>query len=224
MLQAPCCSCLYLGRAASQSLPRPQRYSQQLVKPCQAPHQESHSLCGALPAAAPGYAAGRHCTRLAAGDNGAIAAPENPYGELEHLEVDLSAFPNCKFFRVEAVVRPWRLSNVVHELSRSGVLGMTAYPVRGVGIQAGKRERYAGVEHGTSDLVEKSKLEIVCDRDQVNSVARVISVTAHTGEIGDGKIFILPVADVVRVRTGETGLDAERMTGGAFDRKVAPED
>ncbi|KAK9858423.1 hypothetical protein WJX84_010521 [Apatococcus fuscideae] len=168
--------------------------------------------------------AGLHrSVRAEAGDNG-VMAPAAPYEHLEHLEVDLSAFPDCKFFRVEAVVRPWRLSNVVHELSRSGVLGMTAYPVRGVGIQAGKRERYAGVEHGTSDLVEKSKLEIVCDRDQVNSIVRTISVTAHTGEIGDGKMFILPVADVVRVRTGETGLQAERMTGGAFDRKIAPED
>lgn len=94
---------------------------------------------------------------------------------------------------------------------------MTATNVKGVGVQGGKRERYGGTEYGEADLIDKSKLDIVVFRTQVNTVARAVCGAAHTGEIGDGKVFIHPVADVIRVRTGETGAVAERMAGGMQD-------
>jgi nitrogen regulatory protein PII len=148
----------------------------------------------------------------AAGSNGSV-----PYQKLERLHCDLSAFPNCQFFRVEAIVRPWRLDSVVHALSNKGIYGITYTAVSGTGVQGGKTERYAGTEYGTENLVAKAKLDIVVFRTQVNTVVRIVAEAAHTGEIGDGKIFVHPVADVVRIRTGETGGEAERMQGGMSD-------
>ncbi|DBA87848.1 hypothetical protein WJX77_008354 [Trebouxia sp. C0004] len=150
-----------------------------------------------------------------AGENG--AASSAPYKALSNLHTDLKAFPNVQFFRVEAIIRPWRLPYVVHELSRLGIYGMTATKVKGVGVQGGKRERYGGTEYGEADLVDKSKLDIVVFRTQVNTVVRAVAGAARTGEIGDGKLFVHPVADVIRVRTGETGAIAERMQGGMQD-------
>jgi len=147
-----------------------------------------------------------------AGTNGSAAVSN------EHIEVDLSSWPQAEFIRVEAIVRPWRLQDVVHELSAHGILGMTATQVLGVGVQGGTRERYGGTEHGVENLIEKTKLEVVCFRGQVNTVTRIICDAARTGEIGDGKVFILPIVDVVRIRTGETGAIAERMVGGMSDR------
>ena len=156
------------------------------------------------------------CTVQASGDNGGPAASA-PYKALSTLHADLKAFPNAEFFRIEAIIRPWRLPFVVHELSTLGIYGMTATKVKGVGVQGGKRERYGGTEYGEADLVDKSKLDIVVFRTQVNTVIRAVCGAAHTGEIGDGKIFVHPVADVIRVRTGETGAIAERMAGGMQD-------
>lgn len=156
------------------------------------------------------------CTVQASGDNGGHAASA-PYKALSTLHADLKAFPNAQFFRIEAIIRPWRLPFVVHELSTLGIYGMTATKVKGVGVQGGKRERYGGTEYGEADLVDKSKLDIVVFRTQVNTVIRAVCRAAHTGEIGDGKIFVHPVADVIRIRTGETGATAERMSGGMQD-------
>lgn len=158
----------------------------------------------------------RTCFVQASGDNGGHAASA-PYKALSTLHADLKAFPNAQFFRIEAIIRPWRLPFVVHELSTLGIYGMTATKVKGVGVQGGKRERYGGTEYGEADLVDKSKLDIVVFRTQVNTVIRAVCGAAHTGEIGDGKIFVHPVADVIRVRTGETGAIAERMAGGMQD-------
>lgn len=134
-----------------------------------------------------------------------------------NVACDLSAFPECNFFKVEAVVRPWRLPAVVEALSRAGITGMTALDVLGAGVQGGKKERYGGTVHGTDSLVEKKMLSIVVFRGQVNAVVRIIVEASRTGEIGDGKIFVSPVADVVRVRTAETGANAEKMEGGMSD-------
>ncbi|KAK9812859.1 hypothetical protein WJX72_004810 [[Myrmecia] bisecta] len=161
-----------------------------------------------------------HLRVVAASGNGTVEAA--PYDFLEKLECDLSAFPQCHFFRVEGIVRPWRIRFVVTELSHNGILGLTVTQVAGAGVQggkAGKGERYGGTEHGMAQLVDKSKLEVVCLRDQVDTVVRIIATAAHTGEIGDGKIFVVPVADVIRIRTGETGAVAERMEGGLADRQ-----
>jgi nitrogen regulatory protein PII len=132
--------------------------------------------------------------------------------------VDLSAYADTEFFKVEAIMRPWRLSDVVHELTAAGILGMTSTKVVGAGVQGGTRERYKGTEHGLDNLVEKSKLDIVCFRDQVDTVVKIICSAARTGEIGDGKIFVSPVMEIIRIRTGETGETAERMQGGMSDQ------
>ncbi|KAL4853204.1 Nitrogen regulatory protein P-II [Chlorella vulgaris] len=146
--------------------------------------------------------------------------PATPFKALESLSVDLSGFPACRFFRVEALIRPWRLARVVEQLNASGIRGMTVSDVKGAGVQGGRRERYGGTEFGGSSdryLVDKTRMDIVIARGQVDSVVRIIAGAAHTGEIGDGKIFVHPVADIVRIRTGETGAMAERMEGGMED-------
>ncbi|KAL4515779.1 hypothetical protein Ndes2437A_g06504 [Nannochloris sp. 'desiccata'] len=86
-------------------------------------------------------------------------------------------------------------------------------------VQGGKRERFAGTEFGseTNFLVDKTRLDIVISRAQVDTVVRTIATAAFTGEVGDGKIFVHPVAEVVRVRTAETGAVAEYMVGGMSD-------
>lgn len=139
------------------------------------------------------------------------------YAQLESIKCDLSAFSSVNFFRVEAIVRPWRLPSVIEALSTAGIRGMTASQVRGVGVQGGARERYGGTEFSFTDLVEKAKIDVVVSRSQVDLVVRVVSVAAFTGEIGDGKIFVHPVAEVIRVRTAETGAIAEHMEGGLSD-------
>lgn len=153
-----------------------------------------------------------------AGGNG--TAPAVPYKALDSVVVDLSAFPNCNFFRVEAIIRPWRLNKVVLQLNASGIRAMTVDDVRGAGVQGGRKERYAGREFGQGSeqfLVDKTRMDVVVARGQVDTVVRIIAAAAHTGEIGDGKIFVHPVADIVRIRTAETGAFAERMEGGMED-------
>lgn len=147
----------------------------------------------------------------------ATAVQGASYKDLAAISCDLSAFPNVQFFRVEAIVRPWRLTYVIQALGDAGIRGMTATPVHGVGMQGGNKERYGGTEFALTDLVEKHKVDIVVVRDQVDLVVRTVATAAHTGEIGDGKIFVHPVADVVRIRTAETGGVAERMAGGLED-------
>ncbi|WIA16272.1 hypothetical protein OEZ85_012978 [Tetradesmus obliquus] len=165
--------------------------------------------CRPVPAALPAARARGVC----------YAAPPQSatYKELGSITCDLSAFPTVQFFRVEAIVRPWRLPYVINALGDAGIRGMTATPVRGVGMQGGRKERYGGSEFSLTDLVDKTKVEIVVVRDQVDLVARTVATSAHTGEIGDGKIFVHPVADVVRIRTAEVGGVAERMAGGLED-------
>eukprot|EP00740_Mantoniella_antarctica_P004058 CAMPEP_0181364888 /NCGR_PEP_ID=MMETSP1106-20121128/9706_1 /TAXON_ID=81844 /ORGANISM="Mantoniella antarctica, Strain SL-175" /LENGTH=185 /DNA_ID=CAMNT_0023479791 /DNA_START=118 /DNA_END=675 /DNA_ORIENTATION=+ len=127
---------------------------------------------------------------------------------------------DVNFYQVRAVIRPWRLDNVVRSLNIIGIGGLTTYDVQGAGVQAGAVERYAGTEFGEKGkLVKKTCVEVVVCRDQVQEVVDVIIEAAQTGEIGDGKIFLYPVADVVRIRTGEVGADAERMVGGRSDMR-----
>lgn len=156
------------------------------------------------------------CVRASV-ENGGPVIRRATYAELESIQCNLSAFPGVEFFRVEAIFRPWRLPGVVDALSKGGIRGMTAGMVKGVGMQGGSRERYAGTEFGLTNLVDKAKVDVVVSRSQVDSVVRIVSTAAFTGEIGDGKIFVHPVAEVVRVRTAETGAVAERMEGGMED-------
>lgn len=102
-----------------------------------------------------------------------------------------------------------------------GIRGVTVSDVRGFGAQGGLTERQAGSEFSEDTFVAKVKMEIVVSKDQVEGVIAKIIEEARTGEIGDGKIFLTPISDVIRVRTGERGEKAERMMGGHADMSSA---
>ncbi|XP_007051217.2 PREDICTED: nitrogen regulatory protein P-II homolog isoform X2 [Theobroma cacao] len=125
--------------------------------------------------------------------------------------------PDSKFYKVEAIIRPWRIQQVSSALLKMGIRGVTVSDVRGFGAQGGSTERHGGSEFSEDKFVSKVKMEIVVSKDQVEAVIDKIIEEARTGEIGDGKIFLVPVSDVIRVRTGERGEKAERMTGGRAD-------
>ncbi|PQQ10492.1 nitrogen regulatory protein P-II homolog [Prunus yedoensis var. nudiflora] len=125
--------------------------------------------------------------------------------------------PDSKFYKVEAILRPWRVSQVSSALLKIGIRGVTVSDVRGFGAQGGSTERHGGSEFTEDNFVAKVKMEIVVSKDQVEAVVDKIIEEARTGEIGDGKIFVVPVSDVIRIRTGERGERAEKMTGGWSD-------
>lgn len=109
--------------------------------------------------------------------------------------------------KIEAVIRHYKLEEVKNALSQAGVQGMTVNEVRGFGRQRGHKETYRGAEY-TVDFLPKVKLEVVVDDADAAKVIQTIAATARTGQIGDGKIFVTNLADVIRIRTGETGPDA----------------
>ena len=109
--------------------------------------------------------------------------------------------------KVEAIIRPFKLDEVKIALVNAGIVGMTVSEVRGFGRQKGQTERYRGSEY-TVEFLQKLKLEIVVEDGQVDMVVEKIISAAHTGEIGDGKIFVYPVDKIIRIRTGETNLEA----------------
>jgi nitrogen regulatory protein P-II 1 len=109
--------------------------------------------------------------------------------------------------KVEAIIRPFKLDEVKIALVNAGIVGMTVSEVRGFGRQKGQTERYRGSEY-TVEFLQKLKVEIVVEDDQVDIVVEKIISAARTGEIGDGKIFISPVEKIVRIRTGEVNLEA----------------
>ncbi|HIK54433.1 MAG TPA: P-II family nitrogen regulator [Synechococcales cyanobacterium M55_K2018_004] len=109
--------------------------------------------------------------------------------------------------KVEAIIRPFKLDEVKIALVNAGIVGMTVSEVRGFGRQKGQTERYRGSEY-TVEFLQKLKVEIVVEDDQVDMVVEKVISAARTGEIGDGKIFITPVERIVRIRTGETNVEA----------------
>jgi nitrogen regulatory protein P-II 1 len=109
--------------------------------------------------------------------------------------------------KVEAVIKPFKLDEVKEALSSIGVQGITVSEVKGFGRQKGHTELYRGAEY-VVDFLPKVKLEIIVKDDMVNQVVDAVMKAAKTGRIGDGKIFVLPVDEVVRIRTGERGPDA----------------
>jgi len=109
--------------------------------------------------------------------------------------------------KIEAIIKPFKLDDVKDALNAIGITGMTLSEVKGYGRQKGHTEIYRGAEY-VVDFIPKVKLEIVIAADQVDKVVDTIRVAANTGKIGDGKIFVLPVERVVRVRTGEENRDA----------------
>ncbi len=109
--------------------------------------------------------------------------------------------------KIEAIIKPHKLEEVKEELNEIGVSGMTVTEVKGYGRQKGHKEIYRGAEYQV-DFMPKIKIEIVLEKGQVNQAVEAIIKAARTGKIGDGKIFILPVEEVVRIRTGEQGEEA----------------
>lgn len=109
--------------------------------------------------------------------------------------------------RIEAVIKPFKLEEVKDALNQVGVRGMTVDEVKGFGRQRGHKEIYRGAEYEV-DFVPKVRLEIVVDDEMAPLVVETIARTARTGKIGDGKIFVTPVDEVIRIRTGERGVDA----------------
>jgi nitrogen regulatory protein P-II 1 len=108
---------------------------------------------------------------------------------------------------VTAIVKPFTLEDVKSALERIGVLGMTVSEVQGFGRQKGHTEIYRGAEYSV-DFVPKIRVEVVVDEAQVDKTIDALVDAARTGKIGDGKVWVIPVETVVRVRTGERGLDA----------------
>ena len=109
--------------------------------------------------------------------------------------------------KIEAIIQPFRLEPVKEALHAISVKGMTVAEVKGFGVQKGIREVYRGMEYQV-DFLPKVKLEIVTSDDKVAAIVETITKNARTGRIGDGKIFVYPVAEVIRIRTGETGDEA----------------
>lgn len=109
--------------------------------------------------------------------------------------------------KVEAIIKPFKLDDVKESLKEVGVQGLTVTEVKGFGRQKGHTELYRGAEY-VIDFLPKIKLEIVVSDDMVTKVIDAIIDSAKTGKIGDGKIFIFPMEEVIRIRTGERGEDA----------------
>ncbi len=109
--------------------------------------------------------------------------------------------------KIEAIIKPFKLDEVREVLSDLGIMGLTATEVKGFGRQKGHTELYRGAEY-VVDFLPKVKLDIVVADEMVDKVIDSISKTAHTGKIGDGKIFVMNVEDAIRIRTGEKGNDA----------------
>lgn len=109
--------------------------------------------------------------------------------------------------KIEAVIRHYKLEDVKEALVKIGVQGMTVMEVRGFGRQRGHKETYRGAEY-TVDFVPKVKLEVVVADQLVSPAVEAIASAARTGAVGDGKIFVTSLADVIRIRTGETGGEA----------------
>lgn len=108
---------------------------------------------------------------------------------------------------VSAVIKPFKLDDVREALSEIGIQGVTVTEVKGFGRQKGHTELYRGAEY-VVDFLPKVKIEVAIDDDMLDQVIEAISKTANTGKIGDGKIFVMPLEQVIRIRTGESGPDA----------------
>jgi nitrogen regulatory protein P-II 1 len=109
--------------------------------------------------------------------------------------------------KIEAIIKPFKLDEVKESLSSVGVQGLTVSEVKGFGRQKGHTELYRGAEY-VVDFLPKVKLEVIVTDEKVAEVVSAIEKAAKTGRIGDGKIFVLPVEEVIRIRTGERGGDA----------------
>ena len=109
--------------------------------------------------------------------------------------------------KVEAIIKPFKLDEVKEALSAIGVQGLTVSEIKGFGRQKGHTELYRGAEY-VVDFLPKVKLEVIAGDDKVTDIVAAIEKAAKSGRIGDGKIFVMPIEEVIRIRTGERGSDA----------------
>ena len=109
--------------------------------------------------------------------------------------------------KIEAIIKPFKLDDVKEALNKIGVTGMTINEVKGFGRQKGHKEIYRGAEYQV-DFIPKIKIDVVVNSSLSDQVVDAISKSANTGKIGDGKIFVLPVGEAIRIRTGETNESA----------------
>ena len=109
--------------------------------------------------------------------------------------------------RIDAIIKPFKLDEVKQRLEAVGVHGVTVSEVKGFGRQKGHTELYRGAEY-VVDFLPKVKLEVIAADDKVTDIVAAIEKAAKTGRIGDGKIFVMPIEEVIRIRTGERGNDA----------------
>ncbi|TVM16860.1 P-II family nitrogen regulator [Oceanidesulfovibrio indonesiensis] len=109
--------------------------------------------------------------------------------------------------KIEIIMRPFKMESVKEALLELGIHGMTVTEAKGFGRQGGRKELYRGAEHHV-DFVSKVKLEVVVDDEMLDEALETIISTTRTGQVGDGKIFIYPVQEAIRIRTGERGSDA----------------
>jgi nitrogen regulatory protein PII len=109
--------------------------------------------------------------------------------------------------KIVAIIKPFKLDDVKEALGEIGVSGMTVTEVKGFGRQKGHTELYRGSEY-VVDFLPKIRIEILADDEKADAIIGAIIETANTGQIGDGKIFVMPVGEVIRIRTGERGKDA----------------
>ena len=109
--------------------------------------------------------------------------------------------------KIEVIIKPFKLEDVKEALTELGITGMTISEVKGYGRQKGHTEVYRGAEYRV-EFNPKTKIELVIDSDLVDKVIEAVRQAANTGKIGDGKIFVLPVENVMRIRTGEQGKEA----------------
>ena len=125
----------------------------------------------------------------------------------EAAKFTINAREGCSMKMVEAIVKPFKLDEVKEALTKEGIQGMTVEEVKGFGRQKGHTELYRGAEYSV-DFLPKVKIDILVSDDNASKVVKAIMDHAKTGKIGDGKIFVTPVEEVIRIRTGETGVDA----------------
>ncbi|WP_419771281.1 MAG: P-II family nitrogen regulator [Candidatus Marinarcus sp.] len=109
--------------------------------------------------------------------------------------------------KIEAIIKPFKLEDVKNALTEAGVTGMTVSDVKGYGRQQGHSELYRGAEY-VVDFLPKIKLELIVDERSVDETIRIITESARTGKIGDGKIFVTPIQKIIRIRTGEEDEEA----------------
>ena len=109
--------------------------------------------------------------------------------------------------KIEAIIKPFKLEDVKDALAEAGITGMTVTDVKGYGRQQGHSELYRGAEY-IVDFLAKIKIELAVNAEEVDNVVKIITDSARTGKIGDGKIFVTPIEQIIRIRTGETGSEA----------------